>query len=226
MKNKSELSFYRVSYFNGIMEIDANWKKPQWKAVNAIQIDNYMGTDPQYDYNVRTKLMYDSNNIYVIFKVEDKWIRCMTDSVNGPVWEDSCVEFFFAPDTANPLRYFNIEINCAGTPLMHYNTHARIEYLKIDPEDILKMEISSSIEGKINHEIEGPLTWFLEYKIPLEILCKYSNITNPKPGVRWRANFYKIAEKSSHPHYITWAPIDRKNPDFHLAEFFGVIEFQ
>ncbi len=218
--------FYKVVRSEGKMIINAEWDKPEWKKVEALELNEYMGPDPQYDYKVMARLMYNDDFIYVIFKLEDKWVRCVTDSINGPVWEDSCVEFFFAPDTAHPMKYFNLEINCAGTPLMHYNVIAGKEYVNIDPEDIYKIDIAPSMPGLVNPEMIGPVTWYLEYRIPIKILRKYSNVTGPEPGDQWRANFYKIAHKSSHPHYITWSPINRKTPDFHLPEYFGVIEFE
>jgi len=62
--------------------------------------------------------------------------------------------------------------------------------------------------------------------MPLFILENYSNITYPKEGVSWRANFYKISEKGSNPHFITWNPVDNPMPDFHLPGYFGIPKFQ
>ena len=30
-----------------------------------------------------------------------------------------------------------------------------------------------------------------------------------------RANFYKCGDKTAHPHYVSWAPINTPQPDFH-----------
>ena len=58
------------------------------------------------------------------------------------------------------------------------------------------------------------------------MLEKYSVITHPKSGVVWKANFYKIAENSTNPHYITWSVVENDKPDFHKPEFFGKIIFE
>ena len=50
-------------------------------------------------------------------------------------------------------------------------------------------------------------------------------MTVPEPGVGWRANLYKCADDSSHPHWLTWAHVDNPTPDFHLREFFGILRF-
>lgn len=51
-------------------------------------------------------------------------------------------------------------------------------------------------------------------------------VDKPAPGTRWRANFYKCADKTSHPHWLTWAPVDYPKPKFHLSGFLGWIEFK
>ncbi|WP_084088461.1 carbohydrate-binding family 9-like protein [Fodinibius roseus] len=38
--------------------------------------------------------------------------------------------------------------------------------------------------------------------------------------------FYKIADKTSHPHYLSWALIEHPEPHFHLPEYFGTIVFE
>jgi len=219
---------YEVNSFEGQMTIDADWLKPEWENINSILIKNYMGEIPDFDHKVRAKMMYSARNecLYLIFRIEDKYVRCQVDTINGPVWHDSCVEFFFAPDNNKPLQYFNLEMNCAGVPLMHYNIIPREEFVNLDQADIGEVEIKTSIPGMINQEETGPITWTLECRIPISILRKYSPITNPSPGVTWRANFYKIAQMSSHPHYITWSAVINDVPDFHLPDYFGVLKFR
>jgi hypothetical protein len=38
-------------------------------------------------------------------------------------------------------------------------------------------------------------------------------------------NFYKCADETISPHYLSWNPIDAPAPDFHRPEFFGEIHF-
>jgi hypothetical protein len=170
--------------------------------------------------------MYDDNNLYLIFQVKDRFVRCITTEYNGPVWEDSCVEFFFAPDSDQPLRYFNLEINCGGTPLMRYTIIPRKKFTTLSAADIKMIEIAHSLPRIVDPEIREPVIWSIEYRIPITMLEKYSRVTYPEPGTVWRANFYKISENSSNPHYITWSLVDVIAPDFHLPQFFGLLNFQ
>ena len=207
--------------------IDGNWDKSVWEAANTFSLQYFLGDIPAFKPLVRAKLMYDEKNLYVIFKIFDRFVRCKEEKINGAVWEDSCVEFFFAPDNDFAMRYFNLEINCLGVPLMRYNRIPRKDTEKLKAADIRQIEIAHSIKDSFEGEITDTITWTVEYRLPLNILIKYSsNISQPREGVTWRANFYKIADKSSNPHYITWSPITNGKVDFHQPEFFNEIEFK
>ncbi|MGB8490540.1 MAG: carbohydrate-binding family 9-like protein [Bacteroidales bacterium] len=225
MGNLNKRSVYEVTRLCGLMPIDGIWDKPAWDIVRPLELTSFMGVIPVFRPEVRAKMMYDEENLFVIFRVDDRFVRCVTTKPNGPVWEDSCVEFFFSPDNDFPEKYFNLEINCGGTPLMHYNIVPRKEFIEVSYDDILKIQIAHSLPDLTDPEIVEPVIWTVEYKIPLSILRKYSPVTKPQPGVEWKANFYKCAEKNSNPHFITWAVVQNNIPDFHLPQFFGTLGF-
>lgn len=216
---------YNIARLKQAIKIDGNWDKHQWKKIKAIEINNFIRNDPEFRPLVHAKMMYDSENVYVIFHVQDRYVRSITTEINGPVWKDSAVEFFFSPNTAFPLNFFNLEVNCGGTPLLEYNPNPRIGP-KPNAEDIKKIEIGHSLPKEVDPEITEPLIWTIEYRIPLSMLENYSKISRPEKGVIWKANFYKIAETTSNPHYATWSPIDHPKPQFHLPQYFGTLIFQ
>lgn len=217
---------YNVPRLKQAIKIDGNWDKPQWKNVKEIPIDNYMGAMPAFHPSARAKMMYADENLYVIFRVQDRYIRCVTQNFNGPVSTDACVEFFFSPDTSSPDSYFNFEINCGGTALMGYHTIPHKNCKTVEVDDIKQIKIAHSLPELIDAEITEPVTWTIEYRIPLALLEKYANITRPKAGVTWKANFYKTASNSSNPHWITWSFVDNPTPNFHLPDFFGTLKFK
>ncbi len=219
-------SVYTMSRLNGPMVIDGNWDKTEWKNIEALNIKNQMGEKPLFTPEVQAKMMYDDENLYVIFRVMDRYVHCLVTDIDGPVYEESAVEFFFSPDPQFPERYFNLEINCGGTPLMRYNDFSKKQQVPLRVEDIKKVEIAHSLPQVVDPEIDEPVTWTLEYRIPLDILSRYSKILKPKPGTEWRANLYKIAEKGTNVHFLTWSPVNNPVPNFHLPQFFGIIKFR
>jgi len=227
IKNPADKS-YKVSKLKRPLTINGDWNKAQWKNIETIRIENYMGTIPPFKPTVEAKMMYDNDNVYVIFRVKDRFVRSLVQEYNGNVSGDSCVEFFFSPDSKLPLNYFNLEINAGGTPLIFYIDHPypSAGFVKLEASEIEEIEIAHSLPSKVDPEITEPVTWTIEYRIPISMLAKFSKVTRPAPGVVWKANFYKTGSRTSNPNYITWNFVDNPNPNFHLPQFFGTLIFQ
>lgn len=165
---------------------------------------------------------HDGLNIYLMYHVEEPQVRAVNTSFNSPVWEDSCVEFFFSPD-ADKEYYYNFEINAIGTVLCGYgkDRHKR-EHL---PDSVLtQVETLPSLGKKAIAGIWGLSTWDLQVKIPLEVLV-FNKIENLS-GLDAKGNFYKCGDKLEHPHYLSWAPVRTPEANFHLPEHFGELSFQ
>ncbi len=103
---------YKIQKLTQKLSINANWDKPQWQPIEAITIGNLLGDKPKFIPDTQAKLLYDNESLYVIFRVQDRYVKAVAPETQGDVWEDSCVEFFFSPQKASPLPYFNLEVNC------------------------------------------------------------------------------------------------------------------
>jgi hypothetical protein len=211
---------YDVQRLKLPMKAGAKWNGQEWKNISEVKIRNYMGKVPAFKPEAEAKMMYDDEYLYVIFRVKDKYVISKTVTINGPVWTDSAVEFFFSPDTASRINYFNLEINGGGTPLLGHQGNRPVV------EDIQRIAIEHSLPKVVDPEITKKITWTISFRIPISMIAKYSKVTQPAKGVSWGANFFKIAEKSSNPHYITWSPVINEKPNFHMPQFFGKINFQ
>ncbi len=93
-------------------------------------------------------------------------------------------------------------------------------------EDFKDVLIAHTLPRKLDQEISEPITWFLEFKLPLKLLKKYSSISQPEKGVKWKANFYKTSSRSTNPHYLTWSKVHNPKPQFHLPQYFGTLIFK
>ena len=65
-------SVYKVVRIPKAMKIDGNWNKNQWQKAGSLDITNYMGKIPGFKPVAKAKMMYDDENIYVIFQVQDR----------------------------------------------------------------------------------------------------------------------------------------------------------
>jgi hypothetical protein len=165
---------------------------------------------------------HDGSNIYLHYQVDEPQVRAVNTAFNSPVWEDSCVEFFFSPG-ADKGYYYNFEFNAIGTILCGYGKHRdQREHL---PEQILSKVVTVPSLGK--HPIAGiwgETHWELQVKIPLEVLV--FNKIEHLSGLSAKGNFYKCGDKLEQAHYLSWKPVQTSHPDFHLPVHFGPLSFE
>ena len=207
------------------MAIDADWQKASWRQAEAASIDCVHGPEPAHKPVVQFKLLYGDTALYGIYQVQDRFIRAVAADLDGQVWKDSCVEFFFTPYARPDTSYFNLEINCCGVFLFHHQTAPKQQVQCLKESECRQLRVAGSLPGPIHKEIEDPVQWTLEFSIPYGILEQYSVVERPAPGVVWRANLYKCADDCSHPHWLTWSPIPGERPNFHQPQYFGNLEF-
>lgn len=223
---KEAISRYEVKRISSPPEINAVWDKMPWSEIEPLQLKEYMGDKPGYIPFTQAKMAYDDFAVYVIFRVEDRYIKAVHNKNQDPVYLDSCVEFFFTPGGDIKNGYFNLEMNCGGTMLFHHQMKPRTDRAIISEDHIQKIDVAHTLPEIIDPEIDKETTWLVEYRIPFSVLSNYHSFTKPEAGSVWRANFYKCADETSHPHWLTWAPVDFSKPNFHLPQFFGLLEFQ
>ncbi len=203
------------------------WDREEWGNIPVETLCHSMGNRPQHFPNTLVKLGYDNNSIALIFQVADRYIRATAAGHQQSVCQDSCVEFFFSPGPESDRGYFNFEINCGGTFLFHFHPRSTRETFVELPETLCSRITSHhSLPRIVDPEIGQSHTWTVAFRIPLDILEEYYRIIAPAPGTVWRCNFYKCADASSHPHWLTWAPVSAPKPDFHLPRFFGRLVFE
>lgn len=110
--------------------------------------------------------------------------------------------------------------------LFHFQKEPRTDQIVIDRKDLAEIDVAHSMPATVDPEITDPIQWTVEYYIPFSILTKYYDFAEPTSGVLWRSNFYKCADQTSHPHWLTWAKVDFPRPNFHLPAYFGQLRFE
>lgn len=160
---------------------------------------------------------HSDNYLYIDFLVRCNYLRAVNFTDNSPVSEDSCVEFYVAPDSSDET-YWIFELNCVGT-INAARCHGKGECTHIDEASLKDIKRYTSVGTRPFQEVEGSFIWNVAMAIPLNLIgVKYQG----KP-VEMKGNFNKCASATSQPHYVSWAPIDTEQPDFHRPEFFGTI---
>jgi hypothetical protein len=209
-------------------EMKGLWDGPAWRHVPSLDVAEFRPESSSHRPRTRCKLLYSPHTIHGIFRVEDKYVRCLHNGFQSDVWKDSCVECFLQP---NPSRgYFNFEFNCGGAMLASYVTDpTRVAgkvsgTLPFSIEECKAISIYHSLPDVVDPEVPEQTDWRLEFSIPLKLMEAYVGPIAPLRGQAWRANFYKCGNETSHPHWASWSPIEELN--FHLPRNFGSITFQ
>ena len=165
-------------------------------------------------------IRHDGSSIYLYYQVEEPQVRAVNTGFNSSVWEDSCVEFFFAFDGEE--GYYNFEINAIGTLLGAYGPN-RNQREWLSEDDLVQVKTSPSLGRMPIENLDELTSWSLEVNIPVRAL-RFSKIDNLS-GKDAHCNFYKCGDKLKQPHFLSWKQVILPTPDFHQPRFFGQLSF-
>ncbi|TAL16392.1 diguanylate cyclase [bacterium] len=209
------------------LPLETGWDSPLLAGLPAVSLNHFRPEGSAHRPATEIRLYRSVAGLHGLFRVRDRYVRSVHTRFCDPVYEDSCVEFFFRPDIS--AGYFNFEFNAGGAMLAGFVTdHRRTGkglrgFTPLSPEDAGKVGVKSSLPPTVFPEVQEPLHWTLAFFIPFEIVEKY--VGKPLGGDnRWRGNFYKCGDRTSHPHWSSWMPLPEKN--FHLPETFGELVFE
>ena len=166
------------------------------------------------------RIGYAGDGIYIRYDVHGSMLRAIYTNDQDPVYEDSCVEFFCKRPGSE--YYMNFEFNCIGTCLASKRKSRKEDVQRFSLDEMKLIERHSSLGRRAFLEMEGMFSWNLTVKIPFSLLGFAQGETPDK----LLGNFYKCADGTESPHYLSWSPIHTENPNFHCPEFFGELWFE
>ena len=216
---------YKVKFADLRPKMMGSWDGPEWMQADTLELNHYRPEGSGHRPKTSVRLLSDTDGIFGIFRVEDRYVRSVGTHYGDPVYKDSCVEFFVKPKPDK--GYFNFEFNCGGTLLCSYITDPERtregfrEFVSVPEEEGRFVIISHSLPGFVDPEIADSVTWTLEFFIPLELLENYVGSFGNVRGSEWKANFYKCGDETSHPHWVSWQPVPKLN--FHMPKCFGTV---
>ena len=190
------------------------------KMVNTYKIGivNWPNDFPEKP-EVSVDVTNDHEAICLHYHVRGRQLRAVTTEDQGPVWEDSCVEFFC--QVPGDPHYMNFETNCIGAMVGSRRLGRAEDVQPFPPEEMALISRKCSFPREAFEEKDGMFEWEVELRIPLSLIFRESKPVFPQ---RLRVNFYKCADKTKYPHFLSWQPIPLPQPNFHCPEFFGEIE--
>lgn len=165
---------------------------------------------------VRVEVSNNHDWLFLHYYVRGEQLRAVTTEDQGPVWEDSCVEFFC--QVPGDDHYYNFECNCIGAMVASRRLSRSEDVQKLPPEEMAAIRRRCSFPREAIEERDGLFEWEVELQIPLRLIFRDRRPVFPQV---LRANFYKCGDKTKRPHFLSWQPIPLPQPDFHCPQFFG-----
>lgn len=158
-------------------------------------------------------------HIFIRYFVKGEDLRAVHGNDNETIWHDSCVEFFVREPGSD--RYYNFEINCIGACLGVTRSNDN-DKSQLPLADMARIIRHTSLGKKSFEEKTGIFSWEVIAGIPFDL---FGVDPDDLPDTL-RANFYKCADKTAHPHFVSWNPITSGILSFHQPEYFGELRFK
>ena len=171
-----------------------------------------------YCPEARVEVRNDHENLYLHYFVKGEQLRAVTAVDQGPVWEDSCVEFFC--QIPGEKHYMNFETNCIGAMVATRRLGRDEDVQPFSADEMARIQRRCTFPREAFEEKDGLFEWEVELQIPLSLIFRDRQPVFPQT---LKANFYKCADKTKKPHFVSWNPIPLPEPDFHCPQFFGEI---
>jgi len=166
------------------------WSGAFWQQAQPLSVGFFRPEGSDHRPQIDCKLLFNHQNIFGIFRVEDQYVRCVHTGFQSDVWKDSCVEFFIQPKGCK--GYFNFEFNCGGALLASFVTDpTRVggilkQYSPLTPNDNQQIRRYASLPSAVEPEISTPIVWMLEFSLPFTVLKSMPDHREPskaKSGV-------------------------------------------
>lgn len=194
----------------------AAWKSMDWEPLIKRGADG-----PPYE--ARFKVLHSKLGLYVLLDGTDSRLTATMRDDFLDLWTEDVFEFFFWPDERHPI-YFEYEISPLDHELAILVPNIDGKFLGWRPwhyDGDRKIRKATTVTGgpkKSGAQITG---WTSEVFVSYKLLEPLAGVP-PKPGARWRANFYRVDYDEDRTTSWDWS---RVGPSFHEYEKFGTLIF-
>ncbi|MEZ4699156.1 MAG: carbohydrate-binding family 9-like protein [Rhodothermales bacterium] len=193
------------------------WDRAAWTPL-TVRRDNGHG------YEARVKMLYSETGLYVLFDGTDSLLTATLEGDYLKLWTEDVYEFFVWTDERYPV-YFEYEISPLGyqLPLLIPNFENRyFGWIPWQYEGERMTRKAVSIQGGPALSGAAIAGWRAEVFVPYTLLTPLQQVP-PGPGMRWRANFYRVDYDGGPSSTWSWVPVGES---FHAFTRYGTLVFE
>ncbi len=187
-----------------------------WKKAAEVSIEKYWsGKIAPIGRHFKTKLLWSTAALYVRFEANQNERLIISDTPNlktktRGLWNRDVCEIFVAPNKNDSRKYFEFEIAPNGEWI-------DLAIQKISDKRETDFEFDSKMKSAAKIEKSKVLT-------ALKIEWKAFGKT-PNAGDVWFGNLFRCVGSGATRGYLAWSPTETPEPNFHVPEKFGELEF-
>ena len=187
----------------------------EWKRAHPIQITRkWSGADAPASRHAEVRIIWTNTSLLVRFicRQEEPLVVNFNPLLNKKtlrLWDGDVCEIFIAPDPKTLHHYFEFEASPTGE-WVDLAITLKPSGRQTDFEFQSGMSAAASVAGsRVTIVMEIPWSSFL---------------AKPQKGNVWRVNLFRCVGVGD-DRYLAWQPTRTPEPNFHVPEVFGWLEF-
>ena len=218
------LRLYHCHRATTAIVIDGRLNDPAWRAAEiATRFTDLFQKQRPVTQQTRVRLLWDEEYLYAAFSAVDNNAWATKMERDAPLWEEEVVELYLDPD-GDARDYLEYEVNPLGAliDLLIPYAGAQAEWQKCARWNCAGIQAAARVFGQVADRTQRDHGWAAELAVPLSALPPQQGVP-PRPGVVWRAQFFRIDRPVGEPdpRCSSW----NDTPLFHLPERFGQVVF-
>jgi cellulose/xylan binding protein with CBM9 domain len=201
-----------ASAIQGGIQLNASQSSPEWQRAEPVRFSaDWQGKNPNGELETEVRVLWSPEMLYLRFVCRYRELFVFEDSApNGRrdhLWDRDVAEAFLQPPPSMGRNYKEFEVAPNGMWID----------LEITPTGLADLKSGLTRSVHINKSCK---MWTAELGIPMQSLSAEFDPAQP-----WRANFYRVEGKIEPRKYIAWQATNTPEPQFHVPERFGKLEF-
>ena len=195
---------------------ESDFEDPVWPECQPVGIEHYWSGEPApRSRHAEARICWSSEALHVRFVCaqHEPLIVAENPQIDRKtlgLWDRDVCEIFIAPDAKNPWRYFEFQ----GAPTGEWvdlGITVRPSGRETDWDFKSGLTTAARLDGD---------SLFIGMRIPWSEV-----IPEPQKGEIWRVNLFRCVGPEAPQRYLAWRPTHTPEPNFHVPEAFGSLQF-
>lgn len=213
------------------IKLDGKLDEPAWKDAPWAGefVETLTGNAAPQKSNV--KMLWDKNNLYFGFELEDKDVWSKLDKRDDKLWTQEAVEIMIDAN-GDKKSYVEFQVAPNGAIFDTYLPEYRKYEDSLDPKRKMydwnsKIKAAAKVDGTINKRDDEDKGWTVEIALPLADvngLATDGVKVPPELGATWKLNMFRMDSPEGKGQSASgWSP--PLVGDFHALDKFGALVF-